>query len=98
MDVGYHLSGIDFIWDRKKGQSNLRKHGIAFETACEVFFDPFVRLIETEVVSGEVRESVVGMTNEWRVLRVIYVFRSETIRLISARPVTLGERKHYEDQ
>ncbi|MBZ5538327.1 MAG: BrnT family toxin [Acidobacteriia bacterium] len=76
----------------------MRKQGIAFETACEVFFDPFVRLIETEVVSGEVRESVVGMTSDWRLLKVTYVFRSETIRLISARPVNLGERKQYEDQ
>lgn len=98
MDFGYHLSGIDSVWDRKKGQSNLRKHGIAFETACEAFLDPFVRLIETEVVSGEVRESVVGMISEWRLLRVVYGFRSARIRLISARPVTLGERNHYEDQ
>jgi uncharacterized DUF497 family protein len=98
MDVAYRLSGINFVWDRKKAQTNLRKHGIAFETACEVFFDPFVRVIETEVVRGEERETAIGMTSEWRLLRVSYLFRSETVRLISARPVTLRERKNYEDQ
>lgn len=98
MDVAYRLSGINFVWDRKKAQSNLRKHGIAFETACEVFFDPFVRLIETEIVSGEQRETAIGMTGDWRLLKVVYVFRSESVRLISARPITLRERRSYEEQ
>jgi hypothetical protein len=98
MDVAYRLSDIDFVWDRKKAQSNLRKHGIAFETASEVFFDPFICLIGTDVVSGEERETVIGMTNDWRLLRVIYIFRSETVRIISARPVTIQERKTYEEQ
>lgn len=84
MDAAYHLSGINFVWDRKKAQSNLRKHGIAFETACEVFFDPFICLIGTDVVSGEERETVIGMTNDWRLVKVIYVFRSDTVRIISA--------------
>ena len=98
MDVVYRLSGISFVWDRRKAQTNLQKHGIAFETACEIFFDPFVRLIETEVVSGEEREAAVGMTSDWRLLKVIYVFRPEAVRIISARPITLRERKTYEEQ
>ena len=98
MDVAYGLSGINFVWDRKKAQSNLRKHGITFETACEVFFDPFICLVAADVVSGEERETVVGMTEDWRLLKVVYVFRSETIRLVSARTVTIQERKNYEEQ
>jgi uncharacterized DUF497 family protein len=98
MDIAYRLSGIDFVWDREKAKANLRKHDIAFETACEVFFDPFICLIGTDVVRGEERETVIGMTSNWRLLNVIYVFRSETVRLISARTVTIGERKTYEEQ
>ena len=98
MDVEYRLSGINFVWDRKKARLNLRKHGIAFETACEIFFDPFVTFIRTEVVRGEGRESVIGMTSDWKLLKVVYVFSPAFIRLISARTVTIHERKNYEEQ
>ena len=98
MDVAYRLSGISFVWDRRKAQANLRKHGISFETACEVFPDPFIQLIGTDVASGEERETAVGLTSEWRLLKVIYIFRSDTVRLISARTTTVQERKSYEEQ
>jgi len=98
MEVVYRLSGIDFVWDREKAKLNLRKHGIAFETACEVFLDPFICLIATDVVRGEERETAIGMTGDWRLLRVTYVFRSQLVRLISARSVTIKERKNYEEQ
>jgi uncharacterized DUF497 family protein len=38
------------------------------------------------------------MTCDWRLLRVTYVFRSEMVRLVSARTVTIKERKNYEEQ
>jgi uncharacterized protein len=98
MDVAYRLSGINFVWDRKKTNLNLHKHGVAFETACEAFFDPFVTFIGTEVVRGEERETAIGMTGDWKLLKVVYVFSSEFIRLISARTVTIHERKKYEEQ
>jgi uncharacterized DUF497 family protein len=34
-----------FEWDRAKAATNVKKHGISFETAARVFADPFV-LIE----------------------------------------------------
>ena len=98
MDVAYHFSGISFVWDRRKAQANLRNHGIAFETACEVFLDPFIHLIGTEAVSGEERETAVGMTSDWRLLKAVYVFRSDTVRLISARTTTVQDRKSHEEQ
>jgi len=98
MKVVHRLSGIDFVWDREKAKLNFRKHAIAFETACEVFLDPFICLIATDVVRGEERETAIGMTGDWRLLRVTYVFRSQGVRLISARSVTIKERKNYEEQ
>jgi uncharacterized DUF497 family protein len=98
MDVAYCLSGINFAWDRKKAQLNLRKHGVTFETACEVFFDPFIRFIEIDVVRGEEREAAIGMTGDWKLLKVIYVFSPAAVRLISARTVTIQERRNYEEQ
>jgi hypothetical protein len=53
VDIAYRSSGISFVWDHRKAELNLRKHGVAFETACEVFLDPFISLMATEVVRGE---------------------------------------------
>jgi len=89
-------NGLRFVWDRGKAESNLRRHGISFQTACEVFFDPFVRLLRSEMLGGEEREVVIGITEDWRPLVVVYTFRAEAIRIISARPATLGERTQYE--
>jgi uncharacterized DUF497 family protein len=32
-----------FEWDDNKAASNLRKHGISFQTAARVFTDPFLQ-------------------------------------------------------
>ena len=97
MDVEYWLNGICFQWDHRKAARNLRDQGVAFETACEVFFDPFIRWHENEVVEGEERERVVGMTTDWQLLVVVYVERKDLMRLISARPATSEEGRKYED-
>jgi uncharacterized DUF497 family protein len=48
MKLEYSLHGILFEWDSNKSETNLHKHGIAFENACEVFFDPFLRMMEPD--------------------------------------------------
>ncbi len=96
-EVVYKRNDIRFVWDRGKAESNLRKHGISFETACEIFFDPFVCLLRSEMIGGEEREAVMGMTEGWSLLVVVYTFREEAIRVISARPTTSAERSLYED-
>ena len=95
-DVLHERNDIRFIWNREKAESNRRKHGVSFETACEIFFDPFVQLVQSEVIGGEERESAIGMTEGWSLLVVVYTFREEAIRLISARPATHHERISYE--
>jgi len=95
--VVYERNSIRFVWDRGKAESNLRKHGVSFETACEIFFDPFVRLLRSEAIGGEEREVTIGMTEDWSLLVVVYTFREEAIRVISARSATPAERNRYED-
>ena len=41
MMVVYRLQGVEFEWDDQKAQRNILNHGITFEEAAEVFFDPF---------------------------------------------------------
>jgi uncharacterized DUF497 family protein len=98
MNIEYTLHGIHFEWDSQKASTNLQKHGVSFETACQVFHDPFVQVFDEEVVEAEVREAAIGMTVDWRLMYVVYVFREEVVRIISARLVTKIERRQYEEQ
>lgn len=89
--------GQRFTWDAAKASANAAKHGIRFETACQVFFDPFLAT-EDATASSEQREAVIGLTEDWSLLFVMHTVRDEkTIRIISARPATAHERKRYED-
>jgi uncharacterized protein len=76
---------------------NIEKHGVAFERACQVFFDPFVRL-EDASDEGETRSAAIGLSEDWSMLFVVHIWREEhAIRIISARLATARERKLYED-
>ena len=98
MDVIAIIHGQVFAWDPKKASANLRKHNISFERACEVFFDPFVRLVDASE-QGESREAAIGLTEDWALLFVVHVIRREdTIRIISARPAAPSERREYEHE
>lgn len=96
MDVYFTLLGIEFEWDADKAQLNRHKHGIPFAQACEIFFDPFLVPFADEITGGERRHTVVGIAENWRVLYVVYLWRGDSIRLISARETTNSERRRYE--
>lgn len=98
MDVTFRLSGQTFEWDSEKAASNLRKHGVPFQEACEVFFDPFFLLMDAGV-EEESRQPAVGYSEGSRCLFVVHVVRKEeAIRIISARPATAQERNSYEHE
>ena len=81
MNVDFTLHGIHFELNDEKAVVNLSKHDVAFESACEVFFDPLIVVINEETVQDELREHVIGMTVNWRLLYVIYVERGNTFRI-----------------
>jgi uncharacterized DUF497 family protein len=97
MNVRYTLHKITFEWDSRKAATNLRKHDISFELACEAFFDPFVCYLDDEIIEGEARETIIGLTTTWQLLYVVYVLRDDIIRMISARVATNIERETYEN-
>ena len=67
MDVEYDLRGVAFRWNSEKARSNLEKHGVAFEQAAQVFFDPFVRYVDASA-DGFARDGAIGADFEYRVL------------------------------
>jgi uncharacterized DUF497 family protein len=97
MDVAFLHLGQRFVWGSEKAATNITKHGIAFEDACQVFFDPFFKL-EDASTPEEQRNAVIGLTEDWTVLFVVHLsLEDDAIRIISARPATAQERSSYED-
>lgn len=72
MDITYHLHDITFIWDEVKAIQNMLKHGGSFEEVAEVFFDPFINVLDASQ-NFEERETVIGLNKQWRLLYVVYL-------------------------
>lgn len=88
------INDMVFEWDDEKNQINLRKHGLDFIDAAQVFFDENRIERRDEFHSdGEDRWQVIGMVDD--ILFVIYTERGEYTRLISARKATAIERRKY---
>jgi len=97
MDPIYRLQGVEFEWDDHKAQQNVEKHGVTFEEAAEVFFDPFYQYGDaTPAEADEQRDFILGYSVAQRLLLVVYTERTERTRIISARLATRAERKQYE--
>jgi uncharacterized DUF497 family protein len=88
-----------FEWDEAKAESNLRKHGIAFEDAIQVFDDPYALVERDRIEDGEVRWRITGFMDNAAVLFVAHTIREvegdEIVRIISARLATRKECKFY---
>lgn len=87
---------MEVEWDPHKAVINLQKHGVKFSDAEAVLFDPNALSFEDTTAKGEQRFVVIGMDHFWHLLVVVYTDRGNRIRLISARPATRSERRHYE--
>ena len=84
---------MGYEWDPDKAKLNFRKHGIAFADTVSVFTDDSAITIE-DIDPDEVRFATLGM-DAFAVLVVVYTWREDNIRLISARKATEKERKQY---
>jgi uncharacterized DUF497 family protein len=62
-----------------------------------VLYDSSAMTIEEQIIADEPRFVTVGMDAFGRILAVVYSYRLDTIRLISARKATRRERTKYEE-
>ncbi len=85
---------IAFEWDPRKAAANIQKHGIQFADAIPVLEDERAVTLRDDV-RGEVRWVTIGMDALARILTVVYTWRDNTVRVISARPATPNERRQY---
>ena len=87
----------DLEWDAEKERSNIRKHGISFSQAVTALEDERAITVE-EAHPLETRFITLGMDESGRVLVVVYTYRGEKVRIISARKATSAERAVYESE
>ena len=91
------LSKINgFDWDTGNIDKNLKKHGISTKEAEEVFLDEDLA-IERDIRHQEIEERyiAVGKSFARKILFIIFTFRKEKIRIISARIANKKERRIY---
>lgn len=98
MEIEYTHNGIFFIWNEDKAEKNrLKHHGISFEQAADVFFDPFLTVVDASR-NNEIRDAVIGMDTHWKILYVVHIqIEDDEIRIISARKATKKEQDNYEN-
>ena len=86
----------DYIveWDDSKNESNIKKHGVSFETAAYIFNDVNrIEAYDAKHSDTEERYYTIGRVGD--VLFVVYTDRGEVFRLISARFATKREEEVY---
>jgi uncharacterized DUF497 family protein len=86
---------VELEWDQRKADANLRTHGVDFADAGTALHDDHAITIPDEE-SGEERFVTTGMDALGRVLVIVYTWRAERARIISARSATPRERRQYE--
>jgi len=87
---------MNYQWDPEKADLNYRKHEIDFADAVGVFEDEWALTIKHEIVKNEQRFASIGIDFLGRIVVVVYTYRGDDFRLISARPATKLERNVYE--
>ena len=86
---------MEYEWDPDKAVSNFKKHRVRFADAVTVFSDDQALTME-DPQPDEERSLTLGMDAQGNVLVVVYAWREDRIRIISARKATPAERRQYE--
>ena len=85
---------VEYEWDCGKAVLNLKKHGIDFADAVSVLEDERAVTVADDY-PNEKRFITIGMDSFGRILVVIYTWRKNRIRIISARKATAKEIAQY---
>ena len=85
-------------WDPIKAKHNLEKHGVPFEEAATALSDPMALTgSDPDHSLYEKRCITFGVSEKGRLIVVSHTEEGETIRIISARKASKGERELYEE-
>jgi uncharacterized DUF497 family protein len=90
----------DIAWDGRKAAQNERRHGVSFQEAASVIYDPLAITLfdDASSMSRDVRTITIGESRRGRLLVVVTSQNDGKIRIISARRATRAERRFYEEE
>jgi len=96
-EINLYTQCEGFQWDSANADKNWNSHQVS-QTECEeVFFnDPILLFEDTKHSQSEIRNYVLGKTNNNRKLFIVFTIRKKLIRIISARDMNKKERGIYE--
>ncbi len=87
---------MEITWDDRKEIANVKKHGIGFDEAATVVYNP-LSLYGVNKHTGGMRFEYIGHSDQGRVLYVVTVEeREDRVHILSARKATSYEREKYE--
>ncbi|MBI5638981.1 MAG: BrnT family toxin [Nitrospirae bacterium] len=93
---------MQFEWDEAKNRENVKRHGISFEDAKDVFDDPFhISVLDKRFDYFDERWITIGSTRDKHVIVIGHLYYlkengDEVIRIITARAAIKKERAQYE--
>ena len=87
---------MSFDWD-EHNLEHLAKHDVEACEAEDIFFDDYNLSTDAYNVDDEKRCGILGKTESGRILKVIYTFRNNNLRVISAMEANKSQRKRYKN-
>lgn len=88
---------MSYEWDPGKARANFAKHGVRFADAATVLEDDLALTMRDPFSDDEERWITLGRDGRGRLLVVVYTWRGENVRLLSARLATPREASQYEE-
>lgn len=85
-------------WDENKRRQVIKDHGVDFARIKDVFEDHFAIYEADRERDSEVRWLVIAKSAEYGLIAVIYTFRGDDIRMITARRAEKWMVRIYEKQ
>jgi uncharacterized DUF497 family protein len=96
IEIFSNLEG--FEWDKGNITKNWERHGVTYSECEEVFFnEPIIVKEATAYSTPEHRQFILGKTDNERLLFIVFTIRGKKIRVISARDMSVKERRVFNE-
>ena len=90
---------MEFTWDEKKNEQNIKKHGFDFAEADQVFDSVLISSLDESQDYGEDRWIGIGTLQNGTVVIVVFTEEeNDVIRVISMRKASKNEKEKYKKE
>ena len=88
---------MHYGWSPDKDKTNIKKHGISFNEACQIFDNDVFTWIDKRKDYNETRKISIGSLGDEIIIVVVHTDRNGITRIISARTANKTERKLFNE-